>query len=224
MTHDLSGMTKCTQAREFPFARLLPLLICLFFLYLLPGFLPGRGGSLISPLEASIQPLVRLSTDITNFTFHPFPASSGAMTTAARQRVPHSSPLSDPPCRYPGSFFLPSRDGRRRESRGLLRERAMDAPYTWRTDRCARAHSLMIAIEISFISGASRDRRIKDDDARTISDNEMRDLFFSFLNRSIGCSRFFISTRKREPSIFRQNYLPLRTRGEQQQRQPNSHE
>jgi len=143
MTHDLSGMTKCTQAREFPFARLLPLLICLFFLYLLPGSLPGRGGSLISPLEASIQPLVRLSTDITNFTFHPFPASSGAMTTAARQRVPHSNPLPGPLSSFPPTslspfFFPPSYhplgggDGKRR---GLLRVRESRIARSRRTDR-----------------------------------------------------------------------------------------
>jgi len=76
--------------------------IHLFFLYL---FLQSCwNGSLISPLEASIQRLVKLSTDITNFTFHPFSASNVATTTAS-QRVPHSNSLPDLLRHYP--IFLP---------------------------------------------------------------------------------------------------------------------
>jgi len=89
----------------------------------LPGSLPGRGGSLINPLEASIQPLVRLSADITNFTFHPFPASSddnrGPTTSAAL-------PLPDPPPSLSLSpFFFPYLSPpSRRETTG--------APWAWR--------------------------------------------------------------------------------------------
>lgn len=51
-------------------------------------------GGLISPLEASIQRLAGLSTDITNFTFHPFSASNEATTTTASRRGPALQPLS----------------------------------------------------------------------------------------------------------------------------------
>jgi len=77
--------------------------IHLFFLYLFPQ--SCWNGSLISPLEASIQRLIKLSTDITNFTFHPFSASNVATTTASR-RVPHSNSLPDLLRHYP-IFFLP---------------------------------------------------------------------------------------------------------------------
>lgn len=108
MTHDPSEMTKCTQARVSILSPFLPhpsilLISSLHSLSLLPG-----EGSLISPLEASIQRLVRLSTDITNFTFHPFSASNEAMTTASR-RVPHSSSLPDLLHYYPVFFFFVER-------------------------------------------------------------------------------------------------------------------
>lgn len=84
MTYDPSETTKCIQARIFilPFILLIssPLSLC-------------WDDSLISPLEASIQRLVKLSADITNFTFHPFSASSVA--TTASLRVAHSNSLPD---------------------------------------------------------------------------------------------------------------------------------
>lgn len=76
--------------------------IRLFFLYFL--LQSCWNGSLISPLEASIQRLVKLSTDITNFTFHPFSASSVPATTASR-RVSHSNSLPDLG-HYPGFFYF----------------------------------------------------------------------------------------------------------------------
>lgn len=84
--------------REFPFSH--PIHPSFLLMYISSS--QSGEGSLISPLEASIQRLVRLSTDITNFTFHPFSASNEA-TTASR-RVPHSSSLPDLLRYYPVFF------------------------------------------------------------------------------------------------------------------------
>lgn len=101
MTHDPSEMTKCTQTRISILPSFNPSVYS-SYIFSPQSLLPGEG-SLISPLEASIQRLVRLSTDITNFTFHPFSASNEAMTTASR-RVPHSSLLPDLLRYYPVFF------------------------------------------------------------------------------------------------------------------------
>lgn len=103
MTHDPSEMTKCTQARVSILSSL-PTHPSILLISSLRSLSCAGEGSLISPLEASIQRLVRLSTDITNFTFHPFSASNEAMTTASR-RVPHSSSLPDLLRYYPVFFF-----------------------------------------------------------------------------------------------------------------------
>lgn len=88
--------------------------IRLFFLHILSP-VSVRAGSFISPLEASIQRLVRLSTDITNFTFHPFSAShdNRESTSAALKLITRSaislSRLSFFPIRSDCTRFFPIR-------------------------------------------------------------------------------------------------------------------
>lgn len=108
-------------------------------------------GSLISPLEASIQRLAGLSTDITNFTFHPFSASNEATTTttttASRRGLALQS-LSPAAYIIIPFFFFSSRERLRPDS-------------VWRSRLTKRDRPLIAIALVVFADSRGNEKEVK---------------------------------------------------------------